>query len=75
MIEICPRCKVKLDLGYAIDPKWDDNSCCHGFGGGPHSLKADEVRFVFVNKCPSCGHSEKIDNIEEFIKNMIKETP
>jgi hypothetical protein len=59
--DFCPVCKtVSLKVGYAIDPKWHD-SCCHGMGGGPRSLKVTDIDFIFVMKCPECGHCEETD--------------
>lgn len=59
---ICKKCKTKMKMGIAIDPKYDQNARYIMPVG---NLNSDTLELIDVWKCPKCGHSEKVDNFKE----------
>lgn len=63
---ICPQCeKDFLVPGYAIDPGYQPNCRSHY----PRAnLTAKDIHFIFVWKCPVCGHCEEADQTDSAFK-------
>lgn len=59
MIDICPRCNIKLVLGKAIEPSVEDG--CIYIAPQP-DINSETLNLIVVNKCPKCGMSFKINN-------------
>ena len=52
----CPRCKIPMTIGQAIDGFEDDEMCRRP--SWQHSVDKDSLKLVHCFKCPKCGHSD-----------------
>lgn len=53
----CPRCKIEMVEGKAIDYDDSGNVC---FGFGRKHITNETLKLVECLKCPSCGHSDDL---------------
>ncbi len=53
---ICPKCKITMNSGKAIESKLE--SCC--LGCGCKILNSDTLKIIDCWKCSKCGHSEEM---------------
>lgn len=57
---ICPKCKIEMQLGIAIDTGPYGHNCI--LCTSPALINKDTLKIVDVLKCPKCGHSD--DGVE-----------
>ncbi len=52
----CPRCKVEMDIGMAIDAGPSERA--RAIVWSQHWITAETLKLIPVFKCPECGHSD-----------------
>ena len=52
---ICPKCKVEMEIGQAIDPNPGN---FRGIVPQIYSVTYKNIKLIDVWKCPKCGYSD-----------------
>ena len=52
----CQFCKVEMEIGFAIEPRFHGNERC--FMPLHQTMKIDEIKIIDCWKCLLCGHSD-----------------
>lgn len=60
----CPKCKVELEKGIAIDPQDNYSSCW----GNKISTTYRNMEIIEVMKCPKCGYSNDMKDGLEIVR-------